>query len=498
MSTTINFNREGFELFMELLPSVAAIFELGFIPMLEEIRELDEDAYAAYEQRNGSFERPLFTFAPLDESLLQNKVISIMFPDEVPKLYKGIEFFRKYAATHKIPFADRRRVFDHAFKNAPQVIKNLNLANPPKNSASEGEVYDKVMDFLAAGVDLDSVFTLDVKNSDGVQFSKSFIPAYAKNVPSEVMPYEDFKQYAIDALSKIYTSDKYRVEASMSLRSTEEQHEAIHVVDRQKDVEWSNGFLVEPYYEEYKLGKPLGEIVLDMLKLIEGNEEWMSKVNASDLTDFETAKSSLFVRLLRYETNKSALVGNVHKIFEDMAIVAYMLVNKDESGISSYKINVEIVEKWNLSEEFVLDFAVENTAKLFRPYMIPIEMYKINKETVHTIPDENRFFMEPDFKLNLSLSGVYSLFQDDGLNDATIIFYKDAMKRIAEILNDDLYVIAPQIDYAVVHAKKKLPAKQLKKIFKRIKSNASGKEGMLSELIFCYKRDEDKLTVLWE
>ena len=499
MGVTVNLNPKGFELFMQILPSIKAIFDIGFIPLPEEIQEFDEEVYALYELKTGNTERPLYTIVPSDDEMEQDNVTGVMLPEDLPKIYKGIDFFTKYASTHNIPLSDRQRVFNHAVERAPSMLREHTKFASPKNEQPSDNIFDELMEFLADGLDKSDIFTVNVKDESGESFSKSFIPAYAKNVESAVMTYEEFKQYAINAISQIFSDKDHKVEASISLRSTEEQHEAIHVVMEKGGGKWLNGFLVEPFYEEYTLGKPLGELVLDMVKSIEDNDEWIDKVNINDLNEFEKSKDSLFVRLLNYEKNKKALDGYIYKVIDDMALVVYMLAANNESGITSYKISTDILKQWNLSEEYVLNWTTENTAKLFKPYIIPIEMMNFKKSEAHTIPGEERFFMDYNFKLIKSTNGVYSLFQEDGLNDATIVFYKGAMQRLANILGDDLYIILPESDYAVVHLKSKFPAKQLKKIFRRIKSDqARAKHDILSDKIYLYTRNNDNLSVFWD
>ena len=499
MAVTVNFNPKGFELFMEIMPSIQAIFKLGFIPLPEEIQEFDESAYALFEKKTGSTERPMYTIVPSDDELLQEKVIEVMFPDDLPKIFKGINFFAKYAKTHKILMRDRQKVFQHAIKNAPALLKTDTPYESSQYEPDTDDLFDKLMEFLAAGVEKDDIFSMNVKDESGELLNKSFIPAYGKNVPSEIMSYEEFKQYVINALSQILSHEDCEVVASFSLRESEQPLDAIHVKTNNDGETWSNGFLSEPYYEEYKLGKPLGEIVLDMFKSIEANQEWIDKVNIKDLNEFETSKNSLFVRLLNYETNKKSLEEHIYKTIGDMALVVYMLVMQGESGISSYKVSADIIKKWNLSDEYVINFAIENTAKLFRPYVIPIEMFTFTKETAHTIPDENRFIMHTNFNPTKSAHGIYSLFQEDGLNAATIVFYKGAMQKLANTLNDDLYIVFPEDDYAFVHETKKLPAKQMKKIFKHLKTDPTRAKGdLLSAKIYLYTRIDDNIRVFWE
>lgn len=510
MSTSINFNHKALELFMEILPAITAIFDLGFIPMPEEIKEFDEETYALYEMKTGSAQRPLYTVTPSDDVLATDDVPvnddaspkyhikGVLLPENLAPLYKGIEFFEKYAASNNFPLHKRKQIFEHALEKAPDILKKGTKYESPQSVEPSGDVFGELMDFLADGLEKDDIFSFNVEDENGESFSKSFMPAYEKNVPSTVMAYDKFKAYVINALSQIFDGEKYKVEASMSIRPGEEQHEAIHVVTAEKGT-WSNGFLVEPFYEEYKLGKPLGDIILAMVKSIEDNDEWINKVNIDDINAFETAKDSLFIRLLNYESNKSMLDGHIYKIIDDMAMVVYMFLSQTEAGMSSYKVPESAVKPWNLSEEYLFDWAIENTAKLFRPYIVPIETAGFKKSKAHVIPDKNRFFMDDNFALNKSVNNAYALFQEDGLNDSTVVFYKGAMQRLANILDDDLYIILPEVNFAVAHAVKQFPTKQLKKISKRVIGGADkAKSDMLSAKVYIYTRADDKISVFWD
>ena len=500
MGTTVSLNPDAHELFMEVIPAIQAILEMGVIPLREEIRELDEAAYEAIRAATGSVLRPLYVVAAEDEAIYEpGRTMNVMLPQDLPKIFKGIDFFERYAKTHKIPIRDRQRVFDHAKKRVPRLI----IGQAGRESIASGEspekIRDELMDFLAAGMDKSDVISMDIIDEKGSSTNMKFKPAFIKNAENAKMTYDEFKQYSLDALSRIFCNEGDEVKASISHRSVDEQHEAIHVVRKKDGTSMSNGFLVEPFYEDYKLGEPLGDLVLEMVKTIEGNDELLGDVDLNELNKFETGKKSLFFRLLNYEQNKKMLEGHVYKVIGDLALVLYMLTAVGNGGMASYKVPASIVEEWNLSPEYVLDLAIENAAKLFRPYIVPIEAFNFSKETAHTIPDKHRYFMDDDFELEKPGTGAFSFFQDEGLNDATVVFYKGTLHRMATILDDDLYIIMPETDYAVIHAKRRFPIKQLRKIFRRINADPQRyKSGMLSEKIFIYTRADDKINVFWD
>ena len=485
----INFNQNGFGLFMETLPAISAVFRLGFIPYREEIQEFTEEYYAAHASKTGDPQRPLYTIVPEEEGLGDDSTVQVMLPSHLPAIYKGIEFFKQYAQSHKLPANDRQQIFNHAVEHAPNALKIDSPYYVEEKDKDEDDVFNQLMAFLAAG--------LDSEDGAGNTFSKAFVPAHAGNAPKEVMTYEAFKAYILQALSKIFNDENNQVEASISLQKTEEKQEAVHVVGTKGGTQWSNGVLLQPFYEAYTLGKPLGETVLDMVKAIEETEDWISKVDMGKLDAFETAKDALMVRLLNYAQHKEALEGQIYKIVGDVAVVAYMLANQGGATMASYKVSLAMIEDWGVSAEYVLDYACANSARLFRPYLIPIEMFNFTKDMAHTIPDGERFFMEENFQLPSTGNGIYTLFQENGMNDPSVVFYKGALAKIADLVDDDLYVIIPESHVAILHSKRKCSRKQLRKIMKKME-NDPFRVDTLSEKIFLYARADDTLAVEFE
>jgi hypothetical protein len=111
-------------------------------------------------------------------------------------------------------------------------------------------------------------------------------------------------------------------------------------------------------------------------------------------------------------------------------------------------------------------------------------------------PAENKFFMEHGFKLEESRIGAYNLFLENNINAATAAFYKGALKRLSEILDDDLYVVLASVSCAVVHVKSRFTLRGLRQTAKDERRNpyADPRE-FLSDRVYLYSRKDDTFDV---
>ena len=69
---------------------------------------------------------------------------------------------------------------------------------------------------------------------------------------------------------------------------------------------------------------------------------------AKKIWDYETAKDSLFIRLLNYDDNSEELKDAIYKRIGDIAQVLYMKVSERDGNVMSTKILKSIVRKLSL------------------------------------------------------------------------------------------------------------------------------------------------------
>jgi len=86
------------EMVFELMPGIATIYEIGFIPEEDEVFELTPELYAAYESKGGDISEKLYTIQPKDEKYsMPDNEIGLLKESEIAILWKAAKSLRKHA-----------------------------------------------------------------------------------------------------------------------------------------------------------------------------------------------------------------------------------------------------------------------------------------------------------------------------------------------------------------------------------------------------------------
>jgi len=84
-----------------LMPAVSIIYkDLGFIPTEDEICEISQEQYDAYESKGGDISKRLYTVIPKagkTKVLMPENEIALLTESEIPLLLRAANIVRKYA-----------------------------------------------------------------------------------------------------------------------------------------------------------------------------------------------------------------------------------------------------------------------------------------------------------------------------------------------------------------------------------------------------------------
>jgi hypothetical protein len=255
-------------------------------------------------------------------------------------------------------------------------------------------------------------------------------------------------------------------------------------------------FRVKDYYMDYCGGKSLGEVMLEILKIIEPMVDKPIEFDLSVFEAYNSAKSNLIIRPISYTNNKKLLKEHIYKKHGDIALVLYMLMSRNEQGMGSAKVHKKIVLDWDVDVDYIFLAALENTARLFRPFILPMEFTFRGQEYFEQVPHRNRFFMDAmtPFELLPSDMDCYYLSVDAGINGAAAAFYPGVLERLGSIFEDDLYLTFTCVREAIVHPVSKIPVNA-------VKEAASGNPYVeslefLSGRVYKYYRSDKALRML--
>ena len=173
-----------------------------------------------------------------------------------------------------------------------------------------------------------------------------------------------------------------------------------------------------------------------------------------------------------------------------MALVLYVLIRDDEKGIDSAKIPKEMLKKWGMDAEEILDAALLNTYCMAQPrmYLSPFEC--INP------PFERGAFMSFNSPItSLDKWSIPTVTTTKLTNGAIAMFYTGVKEKIAELYGDSYYVVFTSIHEARTHCRGVYPPRDILRSLKET-NRVFPKEEMLSNKVYYYDREKGTFEAL--
>lgn len=187
------------------------------------------------------------------------------------------------------------------------------------------------------------------------------------------------------------------------------------------------------FYEVYRLGfLSLEELVKSIIK----ENPRKDTLNAMWIGDFQSIKSKICFLLLNEEEAK--FLKNVPLVsINDMAMVFYILVEKEMDEIWIQGIETSDLDRWDINIEELLKLAVINTKKLHPA--------KFKREG--TYASYHKAATGTDVPM-------YVLSNESGIFGAACILYEDAIEEFANEKESDLIIIPISIHKALIFLEK--------------------------------------------
>ena len=112
----------------------------------------------------------------------------------------------------------------------------------------------------------------------------------------------------------------------------------------------SPAIYMEPYYDNYKSGKPIKEIMKDIVSELERAYEVGRKFPADGLGEYEQMKGLVQPVLINAKANRERVRHSPHIIMEDLT-VAFQVVCHVETGNMCTPVMDEHLEEWGIGKE---------------------------------------------------------------------------------------------------------------------------------------------------
>jgi hypothetical protein len=320
------------------------------------------------------------------------------------------------------------------------------------------------------------------------------------------LSYEDFREYCKTNIVKVLGGPElYTAEYITIPRSDNEQIDSVQIQKVGQESGVMHSFRLQEHYDLYLKGMPLGEVMLFIFKEWEKDEGKTWPVNEEMLKSFDKIQSNLILRPLDYSANEKTLTKHIYRRFDNIALVLYMVMSEEKGGRYTAKVSRSIFEDWGISENFIMDFALENTMIKYPPMLIPLELtMQLGFQgdlKFEGVPDASKFFMNPLFQFQLIPSQIHAYYFGitRGISGAIAAFYPKALDNVCRVLNDDVYVVFSSARECMIHPVSSLDSEQVKELPKSAEGQAkllNDPADNLNAGVYKYTRKNGKLVKL--
>ncbi len=252
---------------------------------------------------------------------------------------------------------------------------------------------------------------------------------------------------------------------------------------------------LERFFEEYKRGRELEEICREISDIHE-KEKRCHGITVYPLSDFQKIKDNICFKLVNAERNKALLQDHPHRRYHDLAIVYFVLVSK-ENGVASIKIRNEMLSAWGIDEEILHRYAEKNTSRHFEVNVGTLQdlLAEILEGNAKYSEEEIEEIRNAGFYDGKSI--LYFISNKCYVNGASAMLYDGVLKRFAEELGADFYILPSSIhEVLIMPIHPDFRSIEILDMIRSINRNLVDREEILSDNMYRYRAEMDSVELI--
>lgn len=304
------------------------------------------------------------------------------------------------------------------------------------------------------------------------------------------MEYSEFIGYVVESFKKLMGND-YKIELKRIIKNNDYEMDALVILEGEAGV--SPTIYLDYYFQEYKRGKPVGEIITDIYKAY--NEHRIrGDIGPDYFSDFSKIKDSIAFKLVNRSTNKKFLGDIPYFEYLDLAIVFYFIINTNTIKNATALIRDKHLEIWDITKEELLEWAACNTPKLLKYNIASIndvikEIISDESEDINTESENLEHMGQLD-------TNMFVLTNQIKTNGAACILYEDLIKRIAMSVGKDIYIIPSSVHEVIIVPDEDINKDELNVMVRQVNSEEVEGYEILADHVYKYVLNRDEIMII--
>lgn len=243
-------------------------------------------------------------------------------------------------------------------------------------------------------------------------------------------------------------------------------------------VVYLNGF-----YEEYRRGRNLESITKEIAEIYENNH-CDQKLKLS--LRYEDIQDRIFYEVVGTEANRKNFRELLHTDIGNGLSFVYRIQHLTEENdvYASIKITHNLIRSFQYDVSKLKEDALHNTPQLFPEEMTTLLDAMYNEGAIDfTERCTNQAF-------------AYVLSNTEKINGATVLFYPDMQKRLAEYLENNYYVLPSSVhEVIIMPERKEMTVEGMEQLLRYANREHVDREDILLDKVLYYDKEKEQLRL---
>lgn len=300
------------------------------------------------------------------------------------------------------------------------------------------------------------------------------------------MEYREFLENVRKEVESRYDSN-VSVTLNHVMKNNGTELDGITIMEKDKNI--APTIYINSFYDRYREGVSLKAVVSEIIRIYNQNKSSIN-INADYFENYENVRKTIVYKLVNYQKNKKLLEDVPYKRVLDLAVVFYCLIEQRKGVSATALIHNEHLRIWNVTEDEIYNDALKNTPVLLAGSIVP--MSKILSEIAGTAPVDN------DEKV-CEYTGediLYVLTNSSRVNGAACILYDNLLKKFANDVHSDLYILPSSVHEVIIVPKKNAFDKsELADMVREVNEQGVSQDEILSDNVYEYNRKNGLITM---
>lgn len=250
---------------------------------------------------------------------------------------------------------------------------------------------------------------------------------------------------------------------------------------------------LEPFWEAYKSGASLAEIVRRVIKLYRGDLP-KTNIDMDFFRHFDEASRRICYRLIRQKGNEELLKDIPHIPFLDLAICFFYAYSGEALGEGAILIHNSHARLWGATIKELMQLAQKNTPSLFPWSCCSMEQalreMMTEEEYLAAMPKEAQEGFSPEIPL-------WVLGNEQQVHGASCILYPGLLKQFAEKGGKSFYILPSSIHEVILLADGGFETpERLKEMIAEVNRTQVAPEEVLSDSLYYYDFHGEKIKII--